>query len=126
MNLKVPIAEPVKKIIQTWFPRPLNRGEHFTLDHYKIFYANKNAKVILLLKVKNKTINKVDDEVAVSEEVISRTFDGLADNNERSLYNWTESAFIRTPFTFLANSIAIFDFPTPVGPAIMIISLTKE
>ena len=79
MNLKVPTAEPTKEMIQRWSPRPLNRGEHFTLDHYKIFYTKRHAKVILLLKVKNKTINKVDDEVAVTEQEITRTFDGLAD-----------------------------------------------
>ena len=50
-----------KDLTQSWSPRPLNRGEAFTLDHYKIFYANKNAKVVLLLKVKNKVVGADDD-----------------------------------------------------------------
>ena len=59
-----------KDLTQKWSPRPLNRGEAFTLDHYKIFYTKKEAKVILLLKVKNKIINPVDDEVAVTSQNI--------------------------------------------------------
>ncbi|QPZ53387.1 putative DNA binding protein [Pelagibacter phage HTVC028P] len=67
-----------KDLTQSWSPRPLNRGEAFNLDHYKIFYANKNAKVVLLLKVKNKVVGG-DDEVTVSTQDIRRTFDGGAD-----------------------------------------------
>ena len=68
-----------KDLTQKWSPRPLNRGEAFTLDHYKIFYTKKEAKVILLLKVKNKIINPVDDEVAVTSQDIHRTFEGKDD-----------------------------------------------
>ena len=53
MNFKVPTAQPTKDMIQTWSPRPLNRGEHFELDHYEIFFANKKAMVQLHLLVKN-------------------------------------------------------------------------
>jgi len=66
MNFKVPSAAPTKDMIQTWSPRPLNRGEHFELDHYEIFFANKRAKVLLHLSVKN-------------NETIIRKFDGLSD-----------------------------------------------
>ena len=65
-------------LITDWSPRPLNRGEAFTLDHYEIYYAKKQAKVILFLKVKNKTIDK-DDDVKVTEQIITRTFDGKDD-----------------------------------------------
>ena len=65
-------------LITDWSPRPLNRGEAFTLDHYEIYYAKKQAKVILSLKVKNKTVNE-DDDVKVTEQIITRTFDGKDD-----------------------------------------------
>ena len=67
-----------KDLTQSWSPRPLNRGEAFTLDHYKIFYANKNAKVVLLLKVKNKVVG-ADDDVLTNTQEVKRTFDGGAD-----------------------------------------------
>ena len=55
-----------KELVQSWSPRPLNRGEPFGLQHYEIFYANKTAKVNLHLLVKG-------------GEIIKRSFDGGAD-----------------------------------------------
>ena len=64
MSLKV--SEPATQMIQKWSPRPLNRGEYFELDHYKIYHAKANAKVDLFLKIKDK-------------KIITRSFDGVAD-----------------------------------------------
>jgi len=64
MSLKVP--QSATEMVQSWSPRPLNRGEHFELDHYKIFFANKKAMVKLHLLVKN-------------NETIIRKFDGNSD-----------------------------------------------
>ena len=55
-----------KNLIQSWSPRPLNRGEPFGLQHYEIFYAKNTARVVLHLLVKG-------------GEIIKRTFDGGAD-----------------------------------------------
>ena len=55
-----------KDLIQSWSPRPLNRGEPFGLQHYEIFYAKNTARVVLHLLVKG-------------GEIIKRTFDGGAD-----------------------------------------------
>ena len=48
MSLKVP--QSATEMVQTWSPRPLNRGEHFELDHYEIFFANKKANLILFIQ----------------------------------------------------------------------------
>ena len=64
MSLKVP--QTATEMVQSWSPRPLSRGEHFELDHYEIFFANKKAMVQLHLLVKN-------------NETIIRKFDGNSD-----------------------------------------------
>jgi len=50
---------------------------------------------------------------------------GLDDKIEKSLYICMLSALIISPFNFLANCIANFDFPDAVGPAKRIIFLDK-
>ena len=55
-----------KDLLQSWSPRPLNRGEPFGLQHYEIFYTKDKARVVLHLLVKG-------------GEIIKRTFDGGAD-----------------------------------------------
>jgi len=62
-----------KDLIQSWSPRPLNRGEFFELDHTEIFFTNKEARVNLFLEVKNKQIIKrtfVGDPDHVYSEVL--------------------------------------------------------
>ena len=77
MSLKVP--QSATEMVQTWSPRPLNRGEHFELDHYEIFFANKKAMVQLHLLVKNNEtiIRKFDGK---SDFVYSEVLKGLPDN----------------------------------------------
>ena len=77
MSLKVP--QTATEMVQSWSPRPLNRGEHFELDHYKIFFANKKAMVKLHLLVKNNEtiIRKFDGN---SDFVYSEVLKGLPDN----------------------------------------------
>ena len=77
MSLKVP--QSATEMVQSWSPRPLNRGEHFELDHYKIFFANKKAMVKLHLLVKNNEtiIRKFDGN---SDFVYSEVLKGLPDN----------------------------------------------
>lgn len=77
MAIKIP--QSATEMVQSWSPRPLNRGEHFELDHYEIFFANKSAKVKLYLKVKdNKTIIRTFD--GNSDFVYSEVLKGLPDN----------------------------------------------
>ena len=77
MAIKIP--QSATEMVQSWSPRPLNRGEHFELDHYEIFIANKSAKVKLHLKVKdNKTIIRTFD--GNSDFVYSEVLKGLPDN----------------------------------------------
>ncbi|MDC1096455.1 helix-turn-helix domain-containing protein [Pelagibacteraceae bacterium] len=77
MSLKVP--QSATEMVQSWSPRPLNRGEHFELDHYEIFFANKKAMVQLHLLVKNNEtiIRKFDGN---SDFVYSEVLKGLPDN----------------------------------------------
>lgn len=77
MSLKVP--QTATEMVQSWSPRPLNRGEHFELDHYEIFFANKKAMVQLHLLVKNNEtiIRKFDGN---SDFVYSEVLKGLPDN----------------------------------------------
>ena len=77
MSLKVP--QSATEMVQSWSPRPLNRGEHFELDHYEIYFANKKAMVQLHLLVKNNEtiIRKFDGN---SDFVYSEVLKGLPDN----------------------------------------------
>ena len=77
MAIKIP--QSATEMVQSWSPRPLNRGEHFELLHYETFIANKTAKVKLYLKVKdNKTIIRTFD--GNSDFVYSEVLKGLPDN----------------------------------------------
>ena len=77
MAIKIP--QSATEMVQSWSPRPLNRGEHFELLHYETFFANKTAKVKLYLKVKdNKTIIRTFD--GNSDFVYSEVLKGLPDN----------------------------------------------
>ena len=77
MSLKVP--QTATEMVQSWSPRPLNRGEHFELDHYEIYFANKKAMVQLHLLVKNNEtiIRKFNGN---SDFVYSEVLKGLPDN----------------------------------------------
>ena len=77
MAIKIP--QSATEMVQSWSPRPLNRGEHFELDHYEIFFANKKAMVQLHLLVKNNEtiIRKFDGN---SDFVYSEVLKGLPDN----------------------------------------------
>ena len=89
MSLKVP--QSATEMVQSWSPRPLNRGEHFELDHYEIFFANKKAMVQLHLSVKNNQtiIRKFDGN---SDFVYSEVLKGLPDNRLEDFREaWTKA-----------------------------------
>ena len=96
--------------VQSWSPRPLNRGEHFELDHYKIsFISNKSAKVKLHLKVKdNKTIIRTFD--GNSDFVYSEVLKGLPDNKlEDFRADWVNTKLdyvTKQDLTLLGQAIA--------------------
>ena len=77
MSLKVP--QTATEMVQSWSPRPLNRGEHFELDHYEIFFTFKKTMVQLHLKVKDNKIiiRKFNGN---SDFVYSEVLKGLPDN----------------------------------------------
>ena len=77
MSLKV--SQTATEMVQSWSPRPLNRGEHFELDHYEIFFTFKKTMVQLHLKVKDNKIiiRKFNGN---SDFVYSEVLKGLPDN----------------------------------------------
>lgn len=107
MAIKIP--QSATEMVQSWSPRPLNRGEHFELDHYKIFFANKSAKVKLHLKVKdNKTIIRTFD--GNSDFVYSEVLKGLPDNRlEDFRADWVNTKLdyvTKQDLTLLGQAIA--------------------
>lgn len=107
MAIKIP--QSATEMVQSWSPRPLNRGEHFELDHYKIFIANKSAKVKLHLKVKdNKTIIRTFD--GNSDFVYSEVLKGLPDNRlEDFRADWVNTKLdyvTKQDLTLLGQAIA--------------------
>ena len=65
-----------KNLIQSWSPRPLNRGEPFGLQHYEIFYAKDKAKVVLHLLVKGGEIIKRSDQIHHGDKFLLKTGNG--------------------------------------------------
>lgn len=107
MAIKIP--QSATEMVQSWSPRPLNRGEHFELDHYEIFIANKSAKVKLHLKVKdNKTIIRTFD--GNSDFVYSEVLKGLPDNRlEDFRADWVNTKLdyvTKQDLTLLGQAIA--------------------
>ena len=107
MSLKVP--QTATEMVQSWSPRPLNRGEHFELLHYETFIANKTAKVKLYLKVKdNKTIIRTFD--GNSDFVYSEVLKGLPDNRlEDFRADWVNTKLdyvTKQDLTLLGQAIA--------------------
>ena len=107
MAIKIP--QTATEMVQSWSPRPLNRGEHFELDHYEIFIANKSAKVKLHLKVKdNKTIIRTFD--GNSDFVYSEVLKGLPDNRlEDFRADWVNTKLdyvTKQDLTLLGQAIA--------------------
>ena len=91
MAIKIPQTSP--EMVQSWSPRPLNRGEHFELDHYEIFFADKKAMVQLFLNVKDnkKIIRKFDGN---SDFVYSEVLKGLPDNRLKDFNEaWMSAKF---------------------------------
>jgi hypothetical protein len=111
MAIKIP--QNATEMVQSWSPRPLNRGEHFELDHYEIYFANKKTMVQLHLKVKdNKTIIRKFD--GNSDFVYSEVLKGLPDNR---LADFKE-AWIKAKFDWFMESDGVKYKPTILGQAI--------
>ena len=107
MAIKIPPS--ATEMVQSWSPRPLNRGEHFELLHYETFIANKTAKVKLYLKVKdNKTIIRTFD--GNSDFVYSEVLKGLPDNRlEDFRADWVNTKLdyvTKQDLTLLGQAIA--------------------
>jgi len=107
MAIKIP--QSATEMVQSWSPRPLNRGEHFELLHYETFIANKSAKVKLYLKVKdNKTIIRTFD--GNSDFVYSEVLKGLPDNRlEDFRADWVNTKLdyvTKQDLTLLGQAIA--------------------
>ena len=107
MAIKIP--QSATEMVQSWSPRPLNRGEHFELLHYETFIANKTAKVKLYLKVKdNKTIIRTFD--GNSDFVYSEVLKGLPDNRlEDFRADWVNTKLdyvTKQDLTLLGQAIA--------------------
>lgn len=107
MAIKIP--QSATEMVQSWSPRPLNRGEHFELLHYETFFANKSAKVKLYLKVKdNKTIIRTFD--GNSDFVYSEVLKGLPDNRlEDFRADWVNTKLdyvTKQDLTLLGQAIA--------------------
>ena len=107
MAIKIP--QSATEMVQSWSPRPLNRGEHFELLHYETFIANKSAKVKLYLKVKdNKTIIRTFD--GNSDFVYSEVLKGLPDNKlEDFRADWVNTKLdyvTKQDLTLLGQAIA--------------------
>ena len=111
MAIKIP--QSATEMVQSWSPRPLNRGEHFELDHYEIFFANKNAMVQLHLKVKdNKTIIRKFD--GNSDFVYSEVLKGLPDNRLEDF----KEAWINAKLDWVMEGDGVKYKPTLLGQAI--------
>ena len=111
MAIKIP--QSATEMVQSWSPRPLNRGEHFELDRYEIFFANKNTMVQLHLLVKNNEtiIRKFDGN---SDFVYSEVLKGLPDNRLEDF----KEAWINAKLDWVMEGDGVKYKPTLLGQAI--------